>query len=48
MKKTSKPAPAETKGKVVETVKQAKRIAEKHPNLMIIVVKQTAKKVGDQ
>jgi hypothetical protein len=47
MSNTTK-APAETKGKVVETVTHAKRIAEKHPSLMVIVVYQTAKKVGNQ
>lgn len=48
MKEQTKPkAPAETKGKVAQTEAEAKRIAAKYPSLMVIHVKETAKKVGN-
>lgn len=48
MKEQPKPkAPAETKGRVAQTEAEAKRIAAKYPSLMVIHVKETAKKVND-
>jgi hypothetical protein len=41
------PAKAETKGIVVNSKAAAERIASKYPSLMVIHVKETAKKVGN-
>lgn len=48
MTDNTKKATPETVVVVAKTKAHAKRIIEKHPSLMVIVVRQTAKKVGDQ
>ena len=46
-KTKSTKAKAETKGIVVNSKAAAERIASKYPSLMVIHVKETAKKVGN-
>ena len=48
MTDNTKKATPETVVVVANTKAHAKRVAQKHPSIMVIHVKETAKKVGNQ